>query len=68
MLDKSDKMEESEFEKYVIDSFNSETVIQSMFKLKDANNIEDLLNSFKTIPKTFYDSEGYIELNKFQKL
>ncbi|MHA2397955.1 MAG: histidine--tRNA ligase [Promethearchaeota archaeon] len=68
VLDKSDKMEESEFEKYVIDSFSSEIVIQSMFKLKDANNIEDLLNSFKTIPETFYDSEGYIELTKFQKL
>ncbi|MHA1885452.1 MAG: histidine--tRNA ligase [Promethearchaeota archaeon] len=68
VLDKSDKMEESEFEKYVIDSFSSEIVIQSMFKLKDANNIENLLNSFKTIPETFYDSEGYIELTKFQKL
>jgi histidyl-tRNA synthetase len=68
VLDKSDKMEESEYEKYVIDSFNNETVIHSMFKLKDASNIKDLLDSFETIPETFYESQGYIELTKFQKL
>ncbi|MHA1913722.1 MAG: histidine--tRNA ligase [Promethearchaeota archaeon] len=68
VLDRSDKMEESDFEKYVIDSFKNETIIQGIFSLKDANNVEDLLDSFETIPETFYDSEGYIELTNFQKL
>ncbi|MFX1454907.1 MAG: histidine--tRNA ligase [Promethearchaeota archaeon] len=68
VLDKSDKMEESEFEKFVIDTFQNELIIQGIFKLKDSNNVEDLLKKFETIPEEFYKSEGYIELTTFQKM
>ncbi|MFW9897445.1 MAG: His/Gly/Thr/Pro-type tRNA ligase C-terminal domain-containing protein [Candidatus Thorarchaeota archaeon] len=68
VLDKSDKMEESEFEKFVIDTFQNELIIQGIFKLKDSNNVEDLLKKFESIPEEFYKSEGYIELTTFQKM
>ena len=68
VLDKSDKMEEDKFEKYVIDTFQDEITIQGIFKLKDAKSVTELLNKFDKIPKEFYESEGYLELVNFERL
>jgi histidyl-tRNA synthetase len=68
VLDKSDKMDESEFEKYVIDSFQDEYVTQGILKLKDSKNLEDLLKKFDNVPDEFYDSEGYNEITKLGNL
>jgi len=68
VLDKSDKMEENEFEKYVIDTFKDEVIIQGIFKIKDAKSVNELLEKFDNIPKEFYDSKGYLELIDFERL
>ena len=68
VLDKSDKLDETEFEKYLIDTFQDEFIIQGILKLKDSRNINDLLKKFDNIPKEFYKSEGYLELKKFEQL
>jgi len=68
ILDKSDKMEESEFEKYVIDSFQDEFIVQGILKLKATNSIEELLKKFDEIPEIFYNSEGYKELINLERL
>ncbi|MHA2431100.1 MAG: histidine--tRNA ligase [Promethearchaeota archaeon] len=67
LLDKSDKMEEDDFEKFVIDTFQNETIIQGIFKLKDSNRVSDLLEKFDNIPEEFYKSDGYKELITFEK-
>ncbi|MFX0072879.1 MAG: histidine--tRNA ligase [Candidatus Hermodarchaeota archaeon] len=68
VLDKSDKMEDNEFEKYVIDNFKDEVIIQGIFKLKDTKSVNELLEKFDNIPKEFYDSIGYFELTDFERL
>jgi len=68
VLDKSDKMEESEFERFVLDSFQDETIVQGIFKLKESTSLEDLLNKFEDIPEEFYKSRGYVELLNFNLL
>jgi histidyl-tRNA synthetase len=68
VLDKSDKMEESDYEKFVLDSFQDETIVQGIFKLKESTSLEDLLNKFEDIPKEFYSSRGYVELVSFNLL
>ena len=68
VLDKSDKMEESEFEKYVVSTFQNEFIIQGILKLKDSKNVNELLNKFDKIPQEFYISEGYLELINFERL
>lgn len=68
VLDKSDKMEEGEFEKYLIDTFQDEVIIQGILKLKEATSIEDLLEKFDNIPKDFYQSDGYLEITNFNRL
>ncbi|MFX0049095.1 MAG: histidine--tRNA ligase [Candidatus Hermodarchaeota archaeon] len=68
ILDKADKMEESEYEKYILDNFHDEMIIQGIFKLKDATSLEDLLIRFDDIPQKFYDSKGYKELITFIRL
>jgi len=68
VLDKSDKMEDDEFEKYVIDTFKDEVLIQGIFKLKDAKSVNELLEKFDNIIKEFYDSKGYLELIDFERL
>ncbi|MFX0030908.1 MAG: histidine--tRNA ligase [Candidatus Hermodarchaeota archaeon] len=68
VLDKSDKMEEEEYEKYVIDTFQDEFIIQGIYKLKDVKSVNDLLKKFDNIPEEFYKSEGYIEIINFEKL
>ncbi len=68
ILDKSDKMEESEFEKFVIENFQNESIIQGISKLKDSKSVEDLLGKFDNIPEDLYNSVGYIELVNFQNL
>jgi len=68
VLDKSDKMEEREFEKYLIDTFQDEVIIQGILKLKEANSIEELLEKFDNIPEEFYQSDGYLEIINFNRL
>jgi len=68
VLDKSDKMEEDEFEKFITDSFQDELIVQGIFKLKESKNVEELLNKFDNIPEEFYKSEGYIEIINFERL
>ncbi len=68
VLDKSDKMRENEFEKYVIDTFKDEVIIQGIFKIKDSKSVNELLEKFDNIPKDFYDSRGYLELIDFERL
>ncbi len=68
ILDKSDKMEDSEFEKLVNETFQNDSVIQAIFKLKDSKDVEDLLNKFDDIPEEIFNTVGYNELKKFQRL
>jgi histidyl-tRNA synthetase len=68
VLDKSDKMEEEEFEKFVEDSFQNEFIIQSIYKLRDADDLDELLQSFKDIPEEFYECQGYKELKTVEDL
>ncbi len=68
ILDKSDKMEESEFEKYVLEIFQDEFIIKGIFKLKDSKSVKDLLNKFDNVPENLYNSDGYNELVDFQNL
>ena len=68
VLDKSDKLEENEFEKFVIDTFQDEFIVQGILKLKEAENLKDLLKKFNDIPEDFYKSDGYNELIKLNKM
>jgi len=68
ILDKSGKMDEAEFEKYIIEAFENEVIIQGILKLKDANSVDELLKRFDGIPEQFYESKGYLELIKFERL
>ena len=68
VLDKSDKIEESEFEKYVIDTFQDEFVVQGILKLKETESLENVLKKFDDIPEEFYKSDGYNELINLNKL
>jgi histidyl-tRNA synthetase len=68
VLDKSGKMEEDEFEKYVIDTFQKEWIIQGIYKLKEADDLDELMNKFDNVPEDFYKSKGYKELKKLENL
>lgn len=68
VLDKADKIEEGEFEKFVSDSFKDDSVIKGILKLKDVTSVEETLNLFDTVPQEIYNTEGYLELVNFQKL
>lgn len=62
ILDKAEKMEETELEKWLIDSFESDFIIEGIKKLKNAKNMKDLLAKFDDIPEKLYNSKGYNEL------
>ncbi|MFX1390657.1 MAG: histidine--tRNA ligase, partial [Promethearchaeota archaeon] len=68
VLDKSDKINEEEFEKFLIDTFQDEFIIQGVLKLKKATGIDELLEKFDNIPKEFYQSDGYLEVTNFFRL
>jgi len=68
ILDKADKMEPSEYERYVLDIFQDEIIIQGISKLKEAVSLKDLLNQFEDISQEFYDTKGYKELTSFIQL
>ena len=68
ILDKADKMEDQEYEKYVLDIFQDEIIIQGITKLKDATSLEDLLIRLGDISEEFYDSIGFKELTSFIQL
>ncbi|MHA1507446.1 MAG: aminoacyl--tRNA ligase-related protein [Promethearchaeota archaeon] len=63
ILDKADKMEDSEYEKYVLAIFQDEVIIQGITKLIEATSLKDLLNRFEDISEEFYDTIGYKELD-----
>jgi len=67
VLDKSDKMDEEDFEKYLVDAFQDEIIIQGILKLKDAKSVDELLRKFDNIPEEFYKSEGYLEIINFNR-
>jgi len=68
VLDKSDKIDDTEFEKYVIETFPDEIITQGILKLKDARSVSELLEKFDNIPEEFYKSDGYLELQNFEQL
>ncbi|NVM44291.1 MAG: histidine--tRNA ligase [Candidatus Lokiarchaeota archaeon] len=68
ILDKADKMEDSEYEKYILDNFQNELIIQGIYKLKEATSLDDILNKFDDISDDFYESKGYQELTSFIQL
>ncbi len=68
VLDKSDKMEEEEFEKFLVDTFQDEVIIQGIFKLKAGKSVDELLKKFDNIPEEFYQSKGYLEVTDFNRL
>lgn len=68
VLDKSDKLEEKEFEKYVFDTFENEFIVQGILKLKESEDLDELLTSFDDIPEEFYESRGYKELLQLTEL
>ena len=68
ILDKSDKMEESEFIPFVQESFKEEKVIQGILKIKDSDSLDELLSAFDNVPEEFYETEGYKEINTFNDL
>ncbi|MFW9949395.1 MAG: ATP phosphoribosyltransferase regulatory subunit, partial [Candidatus Thorarchaeota archaeon] len=61
ILDKADKLDNSEYEKFVLDNFQDELIMQGILKLKNAEGLEDLLEQFDEISDNFYNSNGYIE-------
>ncbi len=68
ILDKADKMEDSEYEKYILDNFQDEIIIQGISKLKKATSLKGILNQFEDISEEFYDTTGYKELSSFIQL
>ena len=68
ILDKANKMEDSEYEKYILDIFQDEIIIQGISKLKDATSLIEILNQFEDISEEFYDTTGYKELTSFIQL
>jgi histidyl-tRNA synthetase len=68
VLDKSDKMNEDEFEKYVIDSFQDEYIVQGILKLKESDNLEELMKRFDDVSDEFFNSRGYRELVELENL
>lgn len=68
ILDKSDKMEEDELEKYLIDTFQDEVIIQGILKLRDSEDLSELLDKFENIPDTFYQSAGYKQIIEIENL
>lgn len=57
VLDKSIKMEEEEFEKFLFDTFQNDGSAQGIIKLKEAKDIDEVLKRFDIIPDEFYDYE-----------
>jgi len=68
IIDKSDKMEEDEFEKFARDSLKDEIIAEGILKLKDNSTVKELLEKFNNIPEEFYASDGYNELTLFERM
>jgi len=68
ILDKSGKLEESEFEKYIVEAFQDEFIVQGILKLKDANGIKELLQKFDNVPEKLYEADGYKEIIQLENL
>lgn len=67
-LDKSDKIDDKEYENYVSNLFQNDNFTEGILNLKNSDSIENLLEKFNNIPEKFYDSDGYKELKEFEKL
>ena len=65
-LDKSDKMEDEEYQKYLMDTFNDDKLVKNILQLNEINDIENL--PYDNIPNEFYNSQGYKEIKQLQKL
>ncbi len=68
IIDKSEKMDEKEFEDYVSETFSDKYIMQGIINLKNSKNAEDLLEQFNDISKEFYDTVGYKEIKKLDEL
>jgi histidyl-tRNA synthetase len=68
VLDKSEKMEDDEFEKLVIDTFQDEFVIQGIYKIRNNTSVQELLDQFEEIPEDLYETQGYKEIVKLEEL
>ncbi len=68
ILDKSDKMEAVELEKYINDAFQDELIVQGLLKLRGATDLEELLERFEIHTEDVHGSDGYNELIKLNKL
>ncbi len=65
-LDKSDKMEDEEYQNYLTDTFNDDKLVKNILQLNEINDIENL--PYDNIPNEFYNSQGYKEIKQLQKL
>ena len=68
ILDKSDKLEQNEFEEYVFKNFRDDLIVQGIIKLKEAKGIKELLQKFDFVPPALYESDGYKEIKKLETL
>ncbi|MFX1276500.1 MAG: histidine--tRNA ligase [Promethearchaeota archaeon] len=68
VIDKSEKMDDKEFENYVSESFQEDFITQGILKLKNSKNLEDLLSNFKDLDDGFYETKGYKEIKKLEDL
>jgi len=65
-LDKSDKMVEEEYQKYLMDTFNDDKLVKNIIQLNEIDNIEKI--PYDNIPNEFYNSQGYQEIKQLQIL
>lgn len=65
-LDKSDKLEEDEYRKYLVDTFKDDELADNLIQLNTIIDIENL--PYDNIPDEFFNSRGFQEINKLQEL
>ncbi|MEJ2251493.1 MAG: histidine--tRNA ligase [Candidatus Lokiarchaeota archaeon] len=68
VIDKAEKMEESEYERYLINTLRDEFIIQGIKKITQSKSLEDLIDSFDDFPEEILESRGYKELLKLGQL
>ena len=67
-LDNSNKFEEAEFENLLNEIFQDKIIIEGIIQLKNGKSMDGVLKQLDGIPEGYYDSKGYLELVKFEKL
>ncbi|MFX1236719.1 MAG: histidine--tRNA ligase [Promethearchaeota archaeon] len=68
IIDKSEKMDEQEFIKFLKDSFEEDKIIKGITNLKKADSLDCVINTFEEIPEAFYASEGYKQIKLLETL